>query len=97
MLYKGEDILAKKKKKKQIHTSFPRFLRFAFILLIALIIIYSYYLGTEGVLLEKIKNSYLTVYHFVFNFVRKNPTIMIAIASYGLVFYLGYFIGKKRG
>lgn len=88
--------MAKKKRKKRMNISFPRFLRFVFILLIALIIFYSYYLSTEGILLEQIKNTSLSIYQWVITLIKKNPSIFIGLISYGLVFYIGYLVGKKR-
>lgn len=85
-------------KKKQAENTkwIANLLRITFLIFIALIIVYIYYLNTKGELLNTF--MFVTAYtsRTIKRFLLRYPLIIIAICSYIAVFFGGYVIGKKK-
>jgi hypothetical protein len=82
--------VAKSKQKNEI--SIRRVLWIAFLLFVAVFIVYLYRLQTQGRLVAQM----LKWTDAGINAAKKNPLILGGLLSYLLVFYVGYFTGLKK-
>lgn len=78
--------------KKKRSFNFYRIVRIVFILFLAFLLVYVYYLYTKGLLM----NKFLNISTNLTSLIKHNPDYVIGIGSYILVFYLGFFFGKRK-
>ncbi|MGE6256547.1 hypothetical protein ACQKCU_01365 [Heyndrickxia sporothermodurans] len=78
------------KAKKDI--SFLRLFWIIFLISIALLLVYLYKLYTDGLLIKRL----LQTANNIEKMIKKNPIIFWGVISYIVVFYIGYYFGKKR-
>lgn len=86
---KGKQKKAKKKGKVFQDINFARTLRSIFLISIGLLIVYLYYLQTEGVLITR-------VLHIWSNYKQVLLSLLAFAAYSGLLYYMGYRKGRKK-
>jgi hypothetical protein len=79
----------KKKGSSLSNINFARTLRSIFLLSVGLLIVYVYYLQTEGVLVSSIQNIWR-------EYKQALISIVVFVAYSGFVFYLGFRKGRKK-
>ncbi|MGM0875757.1 MAG: hypothetical protein ACQEWV_13405 [Bacillota bacterium] len=83
----------KSKRDQRKGTPIPLMLRASFFITIGLLIVYIYYLSTEG----KLLNQLLKISSTLVTFFKSIPMPILIIIGYTiLIFYVGYQVGKKR-
>lgn len=86
---KGKRKKAKKKGNMLQSINFARTLRSIFLISIGLLIVYLYYLQTEGVLISGIQN--------IWSHYKQAVLSIIGFVAYsGLLFYMGFRKGRKK-
>ncbi|MFC3885690.1 hypothetical protein ACFOU2_20320 [Bacillus songklensis] len=86
---KGKTKKTKKKGSSSPGIDFARTLRSVFLLSVGLLIVYVYYLQTEGVLVSGIQNIWR-------EYKQALLSILVFVAYSALIFYLGFRKGRKR-
>lgn len=86
---KGKQKKAKKKGSMLQSINFARSLRSIFLILVGLLIVYLYYLQTEGVLIARIQ--------YIWSNYKQALLSILGFSAYsGLLFYMGYRRGRKK-
>lgn len=87
----------RRKKYNEPSFDFIRLIRFAFFMLVTLIIVYAYYLHTEGVLFQTISSLLMNITAPLFTFIKEYPVAALGgLLIFLLIFGTGYLFGAKK-